>query len=87
MPVCVAAVKNTRSVAGRDMANKEFILQRIFVYAGTDFDPSVDEQVENMLRAKFNVRLPQRTSMDESLKSATSDHEIIQLILQYRSMD
>ena len=68
------------------MANKEFIHQRICIYADKDFDPTVDEQVEEVLRSKFNIRLPQRTSMDESLASTTSDHEIIGLILQYRTM-
>lgn len=67
------------------MANKEFILQRIRVYAGEEFDPIVDKQVKEVLRSKFDIRLPQRASMNESLASATSDHEIIRLILQYRT--
>jgi len=69
------------------MPNKEFILQRICIYAGREFDPSVDKDVSDVLLSKFNVRLPQRTTMEESLLSATSDHEVIQLILQYRAMD
>ncbi len=69
------------------MANKEFIHQRLCIYAGKDFDPTNDKQVEDVLRAKFNIHLPQRTSMNESLTSATSDHEIIGLILQYRTVD
>jgi len=68
------------------MANKEFIHQRICIYAGKDFDPAVDEQVGEVLRAKFNIHLPQRNSMNESLKSAISDHEVIDLILQYRTI-
>ena len=68
------------------MANKEFIYQRIRIYAGKEFNPDVDEQVEEVLRSKFNIHLPQRTSINESLASATSDHEIIGLILQYRTM-
>jgi len=68
------------------MANKDFIYQRIRIYAGKEFDPTVDEQVEEVLRSKFNIHLPQRTSINESLASATSDHEIIGLILQYRTM-
>lgn len=68
------------------MANKDFIQQRIRIYAGEEFDPTVDEQVEEVLRYQFNIRLPQRTSMNESLASATSDHEIIGLILEYRTM-
>lgn len=69
------------------MSNKEFIHQRICIYADKDFDPAVDVQVEEVLRSKFNIHLPQRKSMDESLESATSDHGIIELILQYRAMD
>jgi len=69
------------------MPNKEFILQRICTYAGKEFNPSIDKAVSAVLLSKFNVRLPQRTSMEESLRSATSDHEIIQLILQYRAID
>ena len=68
------------------MANKDFIYQRIRIYSGKEFDPAVDEQVEEVLRSKFNIHLPQRTSINESLASAISDHEIISLILQYRTM-
>ncbi len=69
------------------MANKDFIHQRICVYAGTEFDPAVDEQVQEILRAKFNIHLPQRASFNESLASTTSDHELIRLILDYRTME
>lgn len=69
------------------MANKEFIHQRICVYAGKDFDPAVDDQVKDVLRSKLNIHLPQRASMNDSLESTISDHEIIELILQYRKMD
>mgnify|MGYP000028697406 CR=1 FL=1 len=68
------------------MANKEFIYQRIRIYTGKEFDPSVDEQVLDVLRNKFNIHLPQRTSLNEALTSAISDHDIIDLILQYRLM-
>ena len=68
------------------MTNKDFIFQRIRIYAGKEFDPAVDEQVEEVLRSKFNILLPQRASINASLESATSDHEILGLILQYRAM-
>ena len=68
------------------MVNKEFIHRRICIYAGEDFDPTIDKQVENVLRSRFDIHLPQRNSLNESLESATSDHEIISLILQYRTM-
>ena len=68
------------------MDSKEFVYKRICIYAGKDIDPNSDEQVEEILRSKFNIHLPQRRSMNESLTSATSDHEIISLILKYRAM-
>ncbi len=68
------------------MDSKEFIHKRICIYAGRDIDPNSDEQVEDVLRSKFNIYLPQRKSMNESLASAKSDHEIIGLILKYRAM-
>ena len=68
------------------MDSKEFVHKRICIYAGRDIDPNSDEQVEDILRSKFNILLPQRKLMNESLSSATSDHEIISLILKYRAM-
>jgi DNA polymerase I-like protein with 3'-5' exonuclease and polymerase domains len=67
------------------MNSREFIRQRICIFAGQDIDPDSDQQVEEVLRNKFNVRLPQRRSLNESLDSAISDHEIIALILKYRT--
>lgn len=69
------------------MPNKDFILQRICIFAGQEFDPNSDKEVADVLRKKFNVHLPQRPSMLESLQSTISDHEIIQLIYQYRTFD
>ena len=68
------------------MDSKEFVHKRICIYAGKNIDPNSDEQVEDILRSKFNIHLPQRNSMNESLTSATSDHEIIGLILKCRAM-
>lgn len=67
------------------MSSKDFILQRICIFAGREFDPLVDKQVVEVLRSKFNIYLPQRASVNESLAAAKSDHEIIRLILQYRA--
>ncbi|MGB3620583.1 hypothetical protein FT643_14660 [Ketobacter sp. MCCC 1A13808] len=68
------------------MADKDFIHQRICVFAGKDIDPDSDAQVEEVLRSKFDISLPQRRSLNESLASTASDHEIINLILEYRTM-
>ncbi len=71
----------------RFMENKKFIHQRICNFADKDFDPTIDKQVEEILRNKFNIYLPQRSSLKDSLESTISDHEIISLILQYRAID
>jgi len=67
------------------MTGKEFILQRIHIFAGKPIDPCSDAQVTELLRNKFNIQLPQRSSFTESLKSATSSHEILDLIVRYRT--
>lgn len=68
------------------MASKEFIFQRICIYAGQKIDPNSDTQIEEMLMRKFNIHLPQRRSMNESLTASISTHEILNLILQYRTL-
>ncbi len=68
------------------MANKDFILQRIRIFAGLEIDPNIDEQVDEVLKDKFEIMLPQRRTMNESLAASTSDHEILELILKYREM-
>lgn len=68
------------------MANKDFVLQRIAIYAGRELDPNEDKQVVDVLSSKFNIHLPQRASINESLLAANSDHEILGLIHQYRTM-
>ncbi len=68
------------------MANKEILSQRINIYAGREVDPTSDKDVQEVLRTKFNIHLPQRRTMDESLAATIGDHEIIHLIRQYRSV-
>jgi len=68
------------------MSNKAFMLQRICIFAGKEIDPLEDAQVEAVLRDKFNLHLPQRRSLDESLASVASDLEIVSLIIQYRAL-
>lgn len=68
------------------MTNKEFLLQRICIFAGKPVDPNVDKEVETMLRNKFDIHLPQRRTMNESLASTISDHEILALLVEYRNM-
>jgi DNA polymerase I-like protein with 3'-5' exonuclease and polymerase domains len=69
------------------MQNKASIYQKISNYTHENFDPSIDEDVITMLRNNFNIHLPQRSALNESLSSTASDHEIIELILEYRTMD
>lgn len=67
--------------------NKEFVRQRIAIFCGTDIDPSIDSQVAEILPRKFNIALPQRASLDDALEASISDHEIISLIIKYRSLN
>lgn len=69
------------------MTNKEFIHQRICIFSGKNIDPNSDEQVVKILRDKFNVLLPQRPTLDESLASSGSEHEVLELILKYRALN
>lgn len=68
------------------MTDKEFIFQRICVYTGGNIDPNSDQQVVQVLRDKFNIRLPQRKTILESLKASISDHEILGLLIKYRAL-
>lgn len=70
----------------RLFVNKEILRQKIAVYAGADIDPSVDAVVLEMLRKKLNIYLPQRASLNQALRAGISDHEIIQLLLDYRAL-
>jgi DNA polymerase I-like protein with 3'-5' exonuclease and polymerase domains len=72
-------------MAVNNIMNKEFILQRICIFSGTEIDPNTEEQVINILKEKFNIQLPQRRTLNESLESSGSSHEIVSLILQYRT--
>lgn len=67
--------------------NKDFIKQRISIFAGADIDPSSDSEVIQLLQRKFDIFLPQRSSLDEALLSTKSSHEIIDLIVKYRLME
>ncbi|MBN0989726.1 hypothetical protein [Amphritea pacifica] len=68
------------------MASRAFTLQRICNFAGKAFDPDSDEQVSEVLRNKFNISLPQRRTLNDAMEAVCSDHDIIALILQYRTM-
>jgi DNA polymerase I-like protein with 3'-5' exonuclease and polymerase domains len=68
------------------MTTRHFLLQRICIFADCTIDPDVDEEVGEVLRRRFNINLPQRRTMNESLEAVNCNHEILTLILQYRSM-
>ncbi len=68
------------------MTPEEFNLRRICNLAGEDFDPNSDEEVVTILKRKFNIYLPQRSNLVDSLTQTNSDHEIIELILRYRGV-
>lgn len=64
--------------------NKDYLLQRIHIFAGYEIDPLDDRKVTELLMNKFEILLPQRRTLDESLAASGSDHEIVSLILKYR---
>lgn len=80
------AEKQNTIPKNNDLVSKEDIYQAINIFANKDFDPNSDEEVLNVLNNVLNIRLPQRSSLNDSLASAASDHEIIELILKYRTM-
>ncbi|MFL0802682.1 MAG: hypothetical protein K6L81_03120 [Agarilytica sp.] len=65
--------------------NREFIKQRIDIFSGTDIDPNNDAQVIEILQRKFDIHLPQRSSLDDALEATSCDHDIIGLIIKYRA--
>ena len=65
--------------------SKDFIKQRIAIYAGREIDPNSDAEVKEFLQRKFNILLPQRASFNESLRSTVSDHEVLDLLIEYRT--
>jgi len=67
------------------MADKNFILQRINIYAGKEINPSSDIQVKEALFA-MGIKLPQKNNLDDALIAANNEHEIIKLIISYRSL-
>ena len=68
------------------MTMKTFLHTRICNFLGKVVDLNLDSELEVALREQLNIRLPQRANMNESLSSSNSDHEIIGLLLQYRTM-
>lgn len=68
------------------MANKDFLHQRICVFLGESIDLENEQEIAELLRNKFDIRLPQRRTLNESLASTISDHEIISLLQEYRAL-
>lgn len=68
------------------MDSKQSIYQKICAYTTKEFDPNTDNDVRVLLKNKFNIFLPQRSSLDDSLIATASDHEIIELIIKYRAL-
>lgn len=76
----------TKEKKEQKVIDKSFVLQRISAYVGREINPDNDAEVTDVLKKKFNILLPQRRSLDDSLTSSASDHEIIDLLKQYRSV-
>lgn len=67
--------------------SSDLTLQRIQNYLGAAIDPNADADIVEALRQKFSIYLPQRQSLDDALAATISDHEVVELILQYRAQN
>lgn len=65
--------------------NKDYIQQRIIIFAGKPIDPASDLQVKDVLLG-LKIRLPQRTNLDDALNASNEEHEIVRLIVRYRKL-
>ena len=68
------------------MADKNYIKQRINIFANKPIDPNSDLQVKSALLG-LNIRLPQKNNLNDSLSASNDKHEIVRLIIQYRNMN
>lgn len=66
------------------MADNSILYQRICNFTHSGFDPNIDKNVILVLRNKFDIHLPQRPSLNKALEAASSEHDIVGLILKYR---
>ena len=67
------------------MVDMTYIKQRINIFANTPIDPNSDLQVKSALLG-LNIKLPQKSNLDDSLNASNEAHEIVRLIIQYRNM-
>jgi len=67
------------------MVDKNYIKQRINIFANKPIDPNSDLQVKSALLG-LNIKLPQKNNLNDSLNASNDKHEIVRLIIQYRKM-
>ena len=67
------------------MRNIKYVKQRIDIFAGKAINPNSDLQVKDVLR-ELEIKLPQKTTLDDSLNASNNEHEIVRLIIQYRKL-
>ena len=65
--------------------NKEYIQQRINIFAGKPINPASNLQVKDALLG-LKIKLPQKTNLDDALNASNEEHEIVKLIIQYRKL-
>ena len=68
------------------MVDKNYIKQRIDIFANKPIDPNSDLQVKSALLG-LNIKLPQKNNLNDSLNASNDKHEIVSLIIQYRKMN
>lgn len=67
------------------IVNKNYIQQRINIFAGKPINPTSDLQVRDVL-LELKIKLPQNNNLDDALRASNDEHEIIKLIVQYRKL-
>jgi AraC-like DNA-binding protein len=74
----------TRYIGKSIPTDRRLIVKRVTAILGTEIDLDSDKHVKTSLREELNILLPQRPTLEESLSLTVSDHEIIELLKNYR---
>jgi len=61
------------------------IVDKVYAFLGQDIRIMSDEQIKTALREALNIFLPQRPTLLEALSDSASEHEILDLIKEFRN--
>ena len=63
--------------------DKNYLKQRIAIFAKQPIDPNSDLQVKSALLG-LDIKLPQKRDFNDALNACNDEHEFVRLIKQYR---